>query len=188
MCCGVRKGGEICVGKCVGVWGKIREGVGGCVLGPHIPSPQHTSLYLPPHPHISSHILYLPHTQDTLPRSPHTLFHIPPHTSPHPLHQFVTSPTPQHYSPHPPHSPHTLYHRPTPSDGHDKPFCTKAMPIIDKSEFLKAISIINECCDKFLMCLTKFFLKSNCKNVFSRFFKKIKQLTDSAVKLSHTKK
>ena len=65
------------------------------------------------------------------------------------------------------------------SDGHDKPFCTKAITIIDnfkkpwailiidKSQFLKAISIIDKlspinfsdkCCGEFLMCLTKFFL------------------------------
>ena len=94
------------------------------------------------------------------------------------------------------------------SDGHDKLFCTKAITIIDnfkkalgdtdKSQFLKAISIIDKlspinfsdkCCGKFSMCLTKFFCKSNCKNVCSRFFKKrIKQFTDSAVKLSQTKK
>ena len=62
------------------------------------------------------------------------------------------------------------------SDGHDKPFCTKAITTIDnfknalgdidKSQFLKAISVIDKlspinfsdkCCGKFLMCLTKFF-------------------------------
>ena len=63
--------------------------------------------------------------------------------------------------------------------------------IIDKSQFLKTISVIDKlspiifsykCCGKFSMCLTKFFFcKSNCKNVFSRFFKKRKQFTDSAV-------
>ena len=61
-----------------------------------------------------------------------------------------------------------------PSDGHDKPFCTKAITIIDnfkkalgdtdKSQFLKAISIIDKlspinfsdkCCGKFSTCLTK---------------------------------
>ena len=65
------------------------------------------------------------------------------------------------------------------SDGHDKPFCTKAITIsdnfkkalgdTDKSEFLKAILIIDKlspinffdkCCGKFLMCLTKFFFVS----------------------------
>ena len=64
------------------------------------------------------------------------------------------------------------------SDGHDKPFCTKAItivgnfkktaviPIIDKSQFLKTISVVDKlspinffdkCCGKFSMCLTKFF-------------------------------
>ena len=66
------------------------------------------------------------------------------------------------------------------SDGHDKPFCTKAITIvdnfikalgdIDKSQFLKSINFSDKCCGKFSMCLTKFFCKSNCKNVFSRFF------------------
>ena len=60
-----------------------------------------------------------------------------------------------------------------PSDGQDKPFCTKvitmiddlkkpwAIPIINKSQFLKAIPIIDKlspinfsdkCCGKFSMC------------------------------------
>ena len=61
-------------------------------------------------------------------------------------------------------------------DEHDKPFCTKAITIIDnfknslgdidKSQFLKAISVIDKlspinfsdkCCGKFSMYLTKFF-------------------------------
>ena len=65
----------------------------------------------------------------------------------------------------------------TNSDGHDKPFCTKAITIIDNfkkalgntatSQFLKTLSIIdklspmnysNKCCGKFLKCLTKFSL------------------------------
>ena len=69
-----------------------------------------------------------------------------------------------------------LFHT-MPSDGHDKPFCTKAITIIDnfkkvlgdtdKYQFLKVISVIDklspinisdECCGKFSMCLTKFFL------------------------------
>ena len=72
------------------------------------------------------------------------------------------------------------------------------MPITDKSQFLKAISIIDKlspinffdkCCGKFSMCLTKFFFcKSNCRNVLSRFFKKREQFTDSAVKLNKTKR
>ena len=64
----------------------------------------------------------------------------------------------------------------TASDGHDKPFCIKAITIIDnfkkalgdtdKSQFLKAISIIDKlspinfsdkCCSKFSMSLMKFF-------------------------------
>ena len=64
----------------------------------------------------------------------------------------------------------------TASDGHDKPFCTKAITIIDnfenalgdtdKSQVLKAISVIDQllpinfsdkCCGKFSVCLTKFF-------------------------------
>ena len=70
------------------------------------------------------------------------------------------------------------------TDGHDKPFCTKAiiddfkknLSDIDKSQFLKAISIHNKlspinfsdkCCNKFSMYLTKFvFGKSNCKYAF----------------------
>ena len=76
------------------------------------------------------------------------------------------------------------------SDRHDKPFYTKAITIIDnfkkalgdtiidKSQFFKAISVIDklspinfsdECCDKFLIILTKFFCKSHCKNVFLDF-------------------
>ena len=94
------------------------------------------------------------------------------------------------------------------SDGHDKPFCTTAITIIDnfkkalgdidKSQFLEAISIIDKlspinfsdkCCGKFSMCLTKFFFVSRIAKIFfSKFFKKRKQFTDSAVKLSQTKK
>ena len=63
------------------------------------------------------------------------------------------------------------------SDGRDKLLCTKAItiiskkpwtiPIIDKSQFLKAISVINKlspinisnkCCGKTSMCLMKFFV------------------------------
>ena len=77
------------------------------------------------------------------------------------------------------------------SDGHDKPFCTKAITIIDNfkkvlgdtdNRFLKAISVIDKispinfsdkCCGKFSMCLTKFFFcMSNCKNVFPDFSRK----------------
>ena len=62
------------------------------------------------------------------------------------------------------------------SNGHDKPFCTKAITIIDnfknalgdtdKSQFHKAISVIDKltpinfsdkCCGKFSKCSTKFF-------------------------------
>ena len=64
------------------------------------------------------------------------------------------------------------------SDGHDKPFCTKAITIInnfkkswaktiiDKFQFLQAIPVIDKlslinfsdkCCRNFSMCLTKFF-------------------------------
>ena len=73
------------------------------------------------------------------------------------------------------------------SDGHDKPFCTKAItivdnfrkpwaiPIIDESQFLKAKSVINtlspinfsdKCCGKFSMCLTKFFFVSQIAKMF----------------------
>ena len=75
----------------------------------------------------------------------------------------------------------------TASDGHDKPFCTKAItiidnfkkpraiPIIDKFQFFKAISIIDKlspinfsdkCCGKFSMCLTKFFFVSRIAKMF----------------------
>ena len=80
----------------------------------------------------------------------------------------------------------------TDSDGHDKPFCTKAITIIDnfknalgdtdKSQFLKAISVIDKlspinfsdkCCGKFSTSLTKFFsCKSNHKSVFLDFSRK----------------
>ena len=93
------------------------------------------------------------------------------------------------------------------SDGHHKPFCTKAITIIDnfknalgdtdKSQFLKAISVIDKlppinfsdkCYGKFSMCLTKFFsCKSNRKSVFFRFFKKTEQFMDSAVGLNTAK-
>ena len=78
------------------------------------------------------------------------------------------------------------------SDGHDKLFCTKVITIIDnfkkalgesdKSQFLKAISVIDKlspmnfsdkCRGKFSMRLTKFsFCKSNCKNLFLDFSRK----------------
>ena len=79
------------------------------------------------------------------------------------------------------------------SGGHDKPFCTKAItiisnmlwaiPIIDESQFLKAILVIDnlspinfsdKCYDKFSMCLTKVFFscKSNHKSVFLDFSRK----------------
>ena len=75
------------------------------------------------------------------------------------------------------------------SDGHDKPFCTKAITIIDnfknvlgdtdKSQFLKAISVINKLspinfsdnsCGKFLMCLTKSFFVSQIAKMFFQIF------------------
>ena len=76
------------------------------------------------------------------------------------------------------------------SDGHDKPFCTKAIttidnfkkpwaiPIIDKSQILKAISVIDKlspinfsdkCCGKFSIVLDKvffFFFVSRIAKVF----------------------
>ena len=74
------------------------------------------------------------------------------------------------------------------SDGHDKPFCSKARTKIDNfkkspgryrqsinPQFFKAISVIDKLssinssdkyCGKFSMCFAKFFCKSNCKNVF----------------------
>ena len=86
------------------------------------------------------------------------------------------------------------------SDGDDKPFCTKAITIVDnfkkalvdtdKSQFLKAISVIDKlllinsfdkCCGKFLMCLTKFFFVNQIAKCFSRFFKEREQFTDFAV-------
>ena len=90
------------------------------------------------------------------------------------------------------------------SDKRDKSFCTKAITIIDnfekalgstdtdKSQFLKAISAIDElsvvnfsdkCCGKFLMSLTKFFLYVKLQKCFSRFFKR-GQFTDSALALN----
>ena len=95
------------------------------------------------------------------------------------------------------------------SDGHDKLFCTKAItiidnlkkpgaiPIIDLSQFLKAISVIDKLspinfsdnrCGKFSMCLTKFFFASQLPKCFSRFFKKRKQFTASAMALNTTKR
>ena len=79
-----------------------------------------------------------------------------------------------------------------PSDGHDKPFCIKAIviidnfkkaiPIIDKTQFLKAISVIDKlssiifsdkCYGKFSIRLTKFFFVSHyCKNIFLDFSRK----------------
>ena len=96
----------------------------------------------------------------------------------------------------------------TSSDGHDKPFCIKAIKIInnfknalgntDKSQFLEAISVIDEllsinfsdkCCGKFSMCLTKsFFLQVNSQKCFSRFFKKRELFTGSAVGLLNPRK
>ena len=82
------------------------------------------------------------------------------------------------------------------SDGHDKPFCTKAITIIDKSQFFKAISVIDKlspikfsdkCCNKLLMRLTKFFLQVTLQKCVSRFFKR-KQFMDSAVALNRTKR
>ena len=77
------------------------------------------------------------------------------------------------------------------SDGHDKPFCTKAITIIDnfkkalgdtdKSQFLKAISVIekllpinfpDKCCGKFSMCLTKFFFVRRIAKMFFLYFLK----------------
>ena len=77
----------------------------------------------------------------------------------------------------------------TGSDGHDKPFCTKAITIIDnfkealgdtnKSQFLKAILVIDKvspinfsekCCGKFSMCLTKFFFVSQISKMFFEIF------------------
>ena len=90
-----------------------------------------------------------------------------------------------------------------------KPFCTKAItivdnfkkpwaiPIIDKSQFFKAISVIDKlspinffpkCCGKFSMCLAKFFFVSRIQKCFSRFFKKREEFTDSAVTLNNTKR
>ena len=79
-------------------------------------------------------------------------------------------------------------------DGHDKPFCSKAITIIDifkkavgdndKSHFLTAKSVIDKlspinfsdkCCGKFSMCLTKFcFVSHLCiaNTFFEIFFKK----------------
>ena len=93
------------------------------------------------------------------------------------------------------------------SDGHDKPFCTKAITIIDnfkkalgdtdKSQFFKAISVIDKlspinfsdkCCGKFAMRLTKFFLQVTLQKCVSKFFKKREQFTDSAVALNKTKR
>ena len=75
------------------------------------------------------------------------------------------------------------------SDRHDKPFCTKAITIIDnfkkafgdtdKSQFFKAISVIDKlspmnfsdkCCDKFLMRLTKFFFASHIAKMCFQIF------------------
>ena len=73
-----------------------------------------------------------------------------------------------------------------------------AIPIIDKSQFLKAISVIDKlspinfsdkCCIKFSMYLTKFyFLQVKLQKCFSRFFKKREQFTDAAVGLNTTKR
>ena len=74
----------------------------------------------------------------------------------------------------------------------------RAIPIIYKSQFLKAISVIDKlspinfsdkCCGEFSMCLTKFFsCKSNHKSVFLDFFKKREQFTDSVMGLNKTKR
>ena len=63
-----------------------------------------------------------------------------------------------------------------PRNGHDKPFCTKAIMIIDnfiraigdndKSQFLKSISVIDKCGGKFSRCLTKFFFVSQNAEMF----------------------
>ena len=69
------------------------------------------------------------------------------------------------------------------SDGHGKPFCTRAIiarkpwaiPIFNKTQFLKAISVIdklspiifaNKCCGKLSMCLAKFFASHITKMLF----------------------
>ena len=82
----------------------------------------------------------------------------------------------------------------TASDGHDKPFCTKAITIINnfKKAFgdidkLSPMNFSNKCCDKFLMRLTK-FLQVTLQKCVSRFFKKRMQFTDSAVVLNKTKR
>ena len=93
------------------------------------------------------------------------------------------------------------------SDGHDKPFCTKATTIIDnfnkalgdtdKSQFLKAISVIDKlspmnfsdkCCGKFSMCLTNIFLQIILQKCFSRFFDKREQFKDFAMAFNKTKR
>ena len=72
-----------------------------------------------------------------------------------------------------------------------------AIPIIDKFQFFKAISLIDKlspinffdkCCDKFSMVLTKFFCESRRKNVFLDFSGNREQFMDSAVALNKTKR
>ena len=70
-----------------------------------------------------------------------------------------------------------------------------ALDDTDKSQFLKAISVIeklspinfsDKCCDKFSMCWTKFCFVNYCKHVFLDFSRKEK-FTDSAVALNKTR-
>ena len=71
------------------------------------------------------------------------------------------------------------------------------IPIIDKSQFFIAISVIDElspinfsdkCCGKFSMSLTKFILQITLQKCISAFFKKREQFTDSAAVLNKIKK
>ena len=121
------------------VWGMLRGSVLGCCEGgdgrcgeeweavwvasthflPHFfspsPKPLPTFPNIRPHirPHFPTPLLLSPLTPKTLPHTLHT----------HPIHSptllqppkslptfFLTSPTPQHTSPHPPHSPHAFSH------------------------------------------------------------------------------
>ena len=75
--------------------------------------------------------------------------------------------------------------------------CEKALGDTDKSQFFKAMSVIDKlspinfsdkCCRKFAIRLTKFFLQVTLQNCYSKFFKKREQFTDSAVALNKTKK
>ena len=97
------------------------------------------------------------------------------------------------------------------SDGDDKPFCTKAITIIDnfenalgdtdnrhdKSQVLKAISVIDKlspinfsdkCCSKLLMCLTKFFfLVSQITKVFFQIFQEKRAVPELCRGIKHNK-